>query len=273
MHAAVVTTFGQSPAFAEFPDPIASKGEIVVEVLASAIHPRVRSQADGSHYTSTDELPLVPGIDGVGRTAEGELRYFVLPDTTLGAMAERTLIDPRRSIRLPDDVDPVLIAAAMNPAMSSWNALRRRIDFAPDSRVLIMGATAAQVVWPTHHRRGRDAAKLAALLPLGADVVIDLSVAPDEQLTWVQIGSIAGRDAAIPSAALRATRLQIVGSGQGSVSTRDILAELPELALELSRGDYKIGARVVPLSDITAAWAEAAVTDDRLVVVPRATRD
>jgi hypothetical protein len=42
---------------------------------------------DGSHYTSTDELPLVPGIDGVGRAPDGTLRYFVLPDTTMGSMA------------------------------------------------------------------------------------------------------------------------------------------------------------------------------------------
>jgi NADPH:quinone reductase-like Zn-dependent oxidoreductase len=41
--------------------------EVVVEVLAAALHPRVRSQANGSHYTSTGRLPLVPGIDAVVR--------------------------------------------------------------------------------------------------------------------------------------------------------------------------------------------------------------
>ena len=46
-------------------------------------------------------------------------------------------------------------------------------------------------------------------------------------LTWIQIGAVAGPTAPIPSAALRAARLQIVGSGQGSVSTHDNLAELP----------------------------------------------
>lgn len=90
MHAAVVTTFGSAPRYQEFPTPVPASGdEMLVDVLAAGLHPRVRSQADGSHYTSTDELPLVPGIDGVGRGPDGRLRYFILPDTTMGAMAEQ----------------------------------------------------------------------------------------------------------------------------------------------------------------------------------------
>src|ERR1700721_2650354 len=107
MHAAVATTFGAAPRYQGFPVPVPADGELLVDVLASGLPPRVRSQADGSHYTSTDELPLVPGIDGVGRGPDGLLRYFILPDTTLGAMAERTVIDPRRSIVLPARSDPV----------------------------------------------------------------------------------------------------------------------------------------------------------------------
>src|SRR5215470_15436148 len=130
MHAAVVTSFNTPPRYAEHADPVAhGRDEAVVDVLAVGLHPRVRSQADGSHYTSTGELPLVPGIDGVGRGADGFLRYFVLPDTRMGSMAERTVIDTRRSIVLPEDSDPIAVAAAMNPAMSSWIALRQRVQF------------------------------------------------------------------------------------------------------------------------------------------------
>ncbi len=106
MDAAVVSSFTAPPRCEPFPEPVArGADELVVEVLAAGLHPRVRSQAAGSHYTSTDALPLVPGIDGVGRDADGRLRYFVLPDTTLGAMAQRTAIDRRRSVVLPDDAD------------------------------------------------------------------------------------------------------------------------------------------------------------------------
>ena len=40
------------------------------QTVATGLHPRVRSQADGSHYTGTGVLPLVPGIDGVGRAPD-----------------------------------------------------------------------------------------------------------------------------------------------------------------------------------------------------------
>src|SRR5262245_57820955 len=109
MHAAVVTAFDAPPRYQEFPEPVAhGGGEAVVEVLAAGLHPRVRSQANGSHYTSTDQLPLVPGIDAVVRDPNGRLRYAILDDTTMGTMAERTVIELDRSIVLPDRVDPVM---------------------------------------------------------------------------------------------------------------------------------------------------------------------
>lgn len=318
MRAVVVTSFDQPPVYQEFPTPRPTGSQLLVHVLGSAIHPRVRSQADGSHYTSTEDLPLIPGIDGVGRDADGRLRYFILSDTTLGAMAEQTLIDPRRSVVLPDGVDPVVIAAAMNPAMSSWIALRRRIAFQPGSRVLVMGATGnagrmavqiAKRLGASHvAAAGRNRHTLTALPALGADTVVDLGQDEDavqrdlaavgkdvdvvidylwgattaaalsaivpartddsQQLTWIQVGSITGRESSIPSAALRACNLHIVGSGQGSVSPRDILAELPALATEVTTGDYDIAARAVPMTDVAEAWTEAAHTHDRLVITP-----
>jgi NADPH:quinone reductase-like Zn-dependent oxidoreductase len=316
MHAAVVTTFDRPPAYREFPSPTPqTDDEVVVDVIASGLHPRVRSQADGSHYTSSGALPLVPGIDGVGRAPDGTIRYFVLPDTTMGAMAEQTVIDQRRSVALPDGTDPILVAAAMNPVMSSWIALRRRIDFEPGQAVLILGATGSSgrmAVQVAKHLgaghvigAGRDAARLASLPQLGADTVIqlgndtaiddlaqaarDVDVVIDylwgpitaevmagiathrsdraKPLTWIEIGSVAGASAAIFSAALRAVRLQIVGSGQGSVPTRDILAELPAIAAEISGGGFELDARAVPLADVEAAWNDTD-SQERIVITP-----
>jgi hypothetical protein len=53
---------------------------------------------------------------------------------------------------------------------------------------------------------------------------------------------------AIASAVLRAARLQIVGSGQGSLPTRDIPAELPNISAEIATGAFHIDARPVPLT-------------------------
>ena len=86
-------------------------------------------------------------------------------------------------------------------------------------------------------------------------------------MTWIEVGSVAGPTADIPSAALRAARLQIVGSGQGSVPTRDIVAELPALAAEVSRGTFRVDPRPVPLAEVESAWQDTR-GDQRIVIVP-----
>jgi NADPH:quinone reductase-like Zn-dependent oxidoreductase len=321
MHAAVVTAFDAPPTYQEMPTPTTqTDDDVLIDVIATGLHPRVRSQADGSHYISSGELPLVPGIDGVGRGPDGAPRYFVLPDAVagskVGAMADQTIINPRRSVVLPEGADPVLIAAAMNPAMSSWVALRRRITFQPGQSVLILGATgssgqlAVQVAKRLGAGRvigtGRRPDQLAALHQLGADATVcldgtagsaqrlgevardvdvvidylwgqptvDAMVAivtnrtdPGRPLTWIEIGSVAGPTAAIPSAAFRAARLQLVGSGQGSVPTRDIVAELPGLAAEIAAGTFRIDTRAVPLADVETAWKETG-SAQRIVFTP-----
>ncbi|MEV7045925.1 zinc-binding alcohol dehydrogenase family protein [Amycolatopsis sp. NPDC051061] len=304
MRAAVVTEFGTPPTCREFAEPQpTSTDEVLVDVVAAGLHPRVRSQADGSHYTEKGELPLVPGIDGVGRCPDGTLRYFVLPDTSMGAMADRTVVDTRRSVVLPEDADPVLVAAGVNPAMSAWIALRRRIEFAAGQDVLVLGATgnagrlAIQVAKHLGAGRviaaGRDAGRLAEVPAdealtfdeLGkaadVDVVLDYVWGPPttaalrtivteradrgRPLTWVEIGSVAGPTIELPSAALRAARLQLVGSGQGSVPTEDIVTELNALVKEI--GTFRIDARTVPLQDVEAAWRNTGGTQ-RVVVTP-----
>ena len=190
MHAAVVRQFDHPPRYEEFTLPVPSGDrQEFVDVLASGLHPRVRSQANGSHYTSTNGLPLIPGIDGVGRRPDGSLVYFILPDTVYGAMAEHTVIDTRRSIPLPAREDPVRLAAAMNPGMSSWVALQQRVTFTPGQSVLVFGATGSAgqlAVQIAKHLgagpvvgAGRGEDRLAALRGLGADDTVDLAATPD----------------------------------------------------------------------------------------------
>jgi NADPH:quinone reductase-like Zn-dependent oxidoreductase len=320
MRAAVVRTFDNAPRYEEFATPTPSTpGEELVDVLAAGLHPRVRSQANGSHYTATDELPLIPGVDGVGRRADGSLVYFLLPDTTIGSMAEQTVIDVRRSIPLPADSDPVLLAAAMNPAMSSWVALHKRVDFTPGHSVFILGATGSAgqlAIQIAKHlgageviAAGRGQAKLDALGPLGADATIDLSADParvaaeigalagnvdvvldylwgapaqaaimplllgrDDRsrlVSWVQIGSIAGADIALPSAALRQANIHFLGSGQGSVSARGILETLPSLVEKIGAGAFMIEAVARPLADVESIWTESlGRATERVVLTP-----
>ena len=186
MNAAVVTSFGEPPHYQQFEVPQPTAGdEMLVDVLAVGLHPRVRTGAAGAHYTSTGTLPMIPGIDGVGRRPDGTRVYFVAADDVIGSMADKALVDARRSIELPDDADVAKVAAAMNPAMSSWVALRRRVRIDPGQSILVLGATgnagamAVQVAKRLGAGRvvgsGRDLARLRALTAVGADDIVQLT--------------------------------------------------------------------------------------------------
>lgn len=314
MKAAVVTSFGEPPRYEEVPEPTAvGTHDMVVRVLAAGLHPRVRSQADGSHYTSEGALPLVPGIDGVGIGRDGQRRYFMQEANRPGTMAEQTVIDTWHSVALPPACDSVKAAAGINPAMSSWLALRHRADFRAGQDILILGATGSAGRMAVQVARmfgagkivaaGRDASRLDGLQTAGATAIVtldavdlvaeaaaDVDIVLDyiwgdpaaatmtlivaargdrgKPLTWVSTGSAAGAAAPVPSAALRASRLRIVGSGQGSVTTGEIIAELPEIVRSVSSGVLSVDARAVPLADVEKAWAESAGAPQRIVLVP-----
>ena len=186
MNAAVVTSFDEPPQYRQCDVPEArTPDETLIDVLAVGLHPRVRTGAAGAHYTSSGSLPMIPGIDGVGRRADGRAVYFVAVDDVMGTMADKALVDERRAIELPAGSDEARVAAAMNPAMSSWVALRRRVPIEPGQSVLILGATgnagtmAVQVARRLGADRvvgaGRDAIRLAALAALGADELVRLT--------------------------------------------------------------------------------------------------
>jgi NADPH:quinone reductase-like Zn-dependent oxidoreductase len=192
MHAAVVTSFDKPPHYQRFETPQPTgDDETLVDVLAVGLHPRVRSGAAGAHYTSTGRLPMIPGIDAVGRRVDGTRIYFVADDHGLGTMADKAVVDGRRVIELPDDVDVVKVAAAMNPAMSAWVALRRRVPLQPGQSVLVLGATgnAGRMAVQVARRlgagtvvgAGRDPERLAALTSVGADALVALT--DDDEVT------------------------------------------------------------------------------------------
>jgi NADPH:quinone reductase-like Zn-dependent oxidoreductase len=319
MHAAVVRSFDRPPRYEQFETP-APEGpdETVVDVLAAGLHPRVRTGASGQHYSSSGTLPMIPGVDGVGRLPDGRRVYFVAADDVLGTMAEQAVVDLRRMIPLPESVDGNKIAAAMNPAMSAWVALRRRVPLEPGQSVLVLGATgnaggmAVQVAkrLGAGHvvAAGRNQQRLNALPALGADAIValdedaaataarlaaaaaDVDIVIDylwgepaaatmmallraradrsRAMDWIQIGAMAGPTIELPSVALRSANLRIQGNGQGAVSPRAYLAELPSLIDEIDAGTLEVEARPVPLADVEAIWDVADAPGVRIVLIP-----
>ncbi|HXE31491.1 MAG TPA: zinc-binding alcohol dehydrogenase family protein [Terriglobales bacterium] len=184
MKAAVVEAFDRPPRYTEFADPLAGDGEAVVQVTAAGLHQIVRALAGGRHYGSSGVLPFVPGVDGVGRLADGRRVYFGAARPPFGTFAELSITRPWMCVPLPEALDDATAAALANPAMSSRAALMRARFVAGES-VFILGATgvagrlAVQVARRMGARHvtaaGRNPRALARLGALGADTVISLA--------------------------------------------------------------------------------------------------
>lgn len=188
MKAAVVVSFDRPPQYGDFPDPVAGEGEVLVEVKAAGLHQVVKSLASGKHYGSTGALPLVPGVDGVGRLADGRRVYFGATRPPYGSFAERSITRSGMCVPLPEGLDDKTAAALANPGMSSRAALMRA-QFTAGESVLILGATGVAGMLAVQMARrlgaqrvvaaGRNPKALGELAALGADAVISLDQEKD----------------------------------------------------------------------------------------------
>jgi NADPH:quinone reductase-like Zn-dependent oxidoreductase len=186
MKAAIVNIAGSAPAYGEFREPVAEAGEVIIQVEASALSRLTMARASGKHYSSTTDLPLVPGIDGVGRTIGSSQRvFFMLPRAPFGGMAERVPVASAHCVPVPAGLDSITAAAIGNPGMSSWAALKERARLVAGEVVLVNGATGAAGSLAVQIARihgakkviatGRNPEALSKLMQLGADVTIALT--------------------------------------------------------------------------------------------------
>ncbi|MCV2484950.1 zinc-binding alcohol dehydrogenase family protein [Flavobacterium sp. SH_e] len=184
MKAAVVYKKGESPKYAEFPEPIASnENEILVSVKAVAITNLDKGIASGEHYSSEKENQngFVVGSDGIGVLEDGTRVYA---RGISGTIAEKALVEKNRMVVLPDGIDDATAAAMPNAVAGSAMALRFRAGIKPSETVLINGATgftgqlAVQIAKYYGAKKiivtGRNEKTLESLLELGADEIISL---------------------------------------------------------------------------------------------------
>ncbi len=185
MKAAIVEGSGKVPVYADFPEPVAGDGEVLIEVSAAALSQVTRARASGEHYSASTVFPFIVGIDGTGRRADGSRTYFFLPRAPFGSMAERTVARESFCVPLPEGIDDITAAALAIPGMSSWLSLKARARLAPGEVVLINGATGLSGRLAVQIARllgagkviatGRNREVLGALSARGADVVIPLT--------------------------------------------------------------------------------------------------
>jgi len=105
----------------------------------------------------------------------------------------------------------------------------------------------------------------------GVDVVIDYlwgksaellliagaKAGPDGvPIRFVQIGAMSGGEISLPSAVLRSSAIELMGSGIGSVPLEGLIKSIHGLMAAAVPGGFKIATSAVPLADVEAAWAQ-----------------
>jgi len=75
-------------------------------------------------------------------------------------------------------------------------------------------------------------------------------------IRFIEIGSASGRNITLPSAALRSSALELMGSGAGSIPMERLVKAIGEVLRSAVRGHLQIQTEVIPLADVEGAWAK-----------------
>ncbi|HTY26721.1 MAG TPA: zinc-binding dehydrogenase, partial [Mycobacterium sp.] len=163
----------------ELPDPVPTGDLVVVDVDAAGVNYADTHQTEDT-YLSRQTLPLVPGVEVVGRTPDGR-RVLAVPAT--GGYAERTLAHPLTTYDLPDEVPDDAALSLLVQGTTAWHLLRTSTRMEPGESVVVhaaaggVGTLAVQLAkaWGAGRviATASTAAKRDLALELGADVAVD----------------------------------------------------------------------------------------------------
>jgi NADPH2:quinone reductase len=183
MEAAVLKDYGSAPEFGEFEEPRAN-GLALIDVAVAGLNPVDHTIASGRFPGREPPLPSVPGLEGIG-ISEGRRVYFDSPVAPFGSMGERTLVERKELIEVPDGVEDGLAVSFGISGLAAWLALTWRADLQRGESVLVLGSSgvlgqiavqgarllgAGRVVAAARDSESLDRARHE----LGADAVVEL---------------------------------------------------------------------------------------------------
>ena len=189
MRAAVITRPGGPEVLEvqEVPDPVAGRGEVLLDVTASAVNRADIMQREGN-YPPPPGASEYPGLEASGTIAEvgpgvegwapGDRAMALLAG---GGYAERAAVPAGQLMPVPEGMDLVTAAAVPEVFLTAWQSLRRLTRLAGGEVMLVhaaasgVGTAAVQVARELGARAigtVRTERKAQAVRQLGADVVV-----------------------------------------------------------------------------------------------------
>lgn len=194
MKALTFQRYGKSPdiGFAEVPRPTLKPDELLVEVHAAGVNPIDNMIPTGLFKAVVKfQLPATLGSDLAGVVTEvgsrvtrfkpGDAVFASIFDTGTGAIAEFAVVPESVAALKPDNLDFVQAAAIPMVGLTSWQALKERLNLRAGQKVFIpagsggIGTFAIQLAKQMGAKVGTTTStgNVDLVRSLGADEVVD----------------------------------------------------------------------------------------------------
>ncbi len=180
MKAIYITEFGgpEVMKYLDLAEPVPSGSQVLLDVSAIGINYADTHQTENS-YLSTQKLPLIPGMEVVGKMPDGSR---VLALAASGGYCQKTLVNPKTVIPLPDQISDGQALAMMVQGSTAHLILKKMGQIRAGESVVIhagaggVGSVAIQLakLWGAFVIAVTSSDEKKKLcMELGADVVVD----------------------------------------------------------------------------------------------------
>jgi NADPH2:quinone reductase len=122
--------------YVEVADPAPGEGEVLVEVARSGVN-FADTHATRNDYLAEQSLPLIPGAEVSGRTADGRRVAALLGS---GGYAQKVAVPESILIPVPDEVDDDQAAAILLQGLTAMALVRRCARIEPGETIVVEAA-------------------------------------------------------------------------------------------------------------------------------------
>jgi len=122
--------------YVDLDDPTPGEGEVLVEISRAGIN-FADTHATRNDYLAEQSLPLVPGAEIAGRTADGRRVAALLGS---GGYAEKAVVPESLLVPLPDEVDDDQAAAMLLQGLTALALVKRCARIEPGETIVVEAA-------------------------------------------------------------------------------------------------------------------------------------
>jgi len=164
--------------YRDLPDPEPGEGEALVEISRVGVN-FADTHATRNDYLAKQQLPLVPGTEVSGRTADGRRVAALLGS---GGYAQKVAVPEANLVPLPDEVDDDQAAAILLQGLTALALVERCARLEPGETVVIEAAAGGTGTLAVQLAKRAGAKviglasseeKRALVAELGADATVD----------------------------------------------------------------------------------------------------